>query len=183
MLKRISPEWKKALEDLRPAAGWDRADRAGSRRAHRKDTGGAHDAHREFIVTEKRAVKVLRIDGVTPSAKALAGGAYRHYEPIIVATLPRPTAAVERFVTSCAQPPGARCCFARSTRAPRPRGALARGSGRPSCPSAPCSARSYRAFFRLGAGSVPPSRNVFTRPEGVGVHPRELGAEQEICDE
>ena len=107
VLKRLSSDWKKALEDLEAKPGMvvvataqEAADRI------EKTPGALTTLTANLIVTEKRAVKTLRIDGVAPSAKTVADGAYRYFEPMIIATLPKPNPAAERFVAFVRSPTG-----------------------------------------------------------------------------
>ncbi len=106
-LKRISPEWKKALEDLEVKRGMvvvataqEAADRV------EKTPGALATLTASLIVTEKRAIKALRIDGVAPSGKTVADGTYRFYHPVIIATLPAPTSAAETFAAFVRSPAG-----------------------------------------------------------------------------
>jgi phosphate transport system substrate-binding protein len=50
------------------------------------------------IVAEKRPLYALPIDGVAPTVKNLADGAYRHFKPFYLVTRGRPSARVTRFV-------------------------------------------------------------------------------------
>jgi phosphate transport system substrate-binding protein len=106
-LKSISPDWKKALEDLEVKPGMvvvataqEAADRI------EKTPGALTTLSASLILTEKRAIKALRIDGVAPSAKAVTDGTYRYFNPLIVAALRKPMPAADRFVAFVHSPAG-----------------------------------------------------------------------------
>lgn len=98
-LKDLSPDWKKAMDQLeaRPgmlvvATAQEAADRV-------ENTPGAITTSTiNLIVTEKRAMKALHVGGVEPNARTVADGSYPYYKPVIVVTLPRPSAPVQKFV-------------------------------------------------------------------------------------
>lgn len=107
LLKRLSPDWNKALEELEAKPGMvvvptaqEAADRI------EKTPGALTTLTASLVVTEKRAVRMLRIDGVAPSGKAVADGVYRYYEPLIIATLRKPAPSAERFVAFVRSPAG-----------------------------------------------------------------------------
>ncbi len=99
-LKELSPQWKKAMDDLeaRPgmlvvATAQEAADRV------EKTPGAVTTSTINLIVTEKRAMKALRINGVEPNAKTVADGSYPYYKPVFLVTLPKPSPSVQKFVT------------------------------------------------------------------------------------
>jgi len=51
-----------------------------------------------MLLAEKRALKVLPLDGVTPSAKTVANGSYPWFKTFYVLTKPEPPPHVQRFV-------------------------------------------------------------------------------------
>lgn len=98
-LKELSPEWKKAMDDLeaRPgmlvvATAQEAADRV------EKTPGAITTSTINLIVTEKRAMKALRINGVEPNAKTVADGSYPYYKPMFLVTLPKSAPSVRKFV-------------------------------------------------------------------------------------
>ena len=98
-LKDLSPEWKKAMEDLeaRPgmlvvATAQEAADRV------EKTPGAITTSTINLIVTEKRAMKALKVNGVEPNAKTVADGSYPYYKPVYLVTLPKPSPSVQKFV-------------------------------------------------------------------------------------
>jgi phosphate transport system substrate-binding protein len=50
------------------------------------------------IVTEKRALKVLKLDGVEPNAATIAAGRYPHYKPLYLVTGSKSPPAAHQFV-------------------------------------------------------------------------------------
>jgi len=51
-----------------------------------------------IVLSEKRSIRVLSLDGVTPSVRALAGGSYPHSKTFVMVTKKYPPAAVRRFI-------------------------------------------------------------------------------------
>lgn len=51
-----------------------------------------------LVLSEKRAIKVLTLDGVVPSATAIADGSYPLYKQMFIVTRAKPSPAVQGFV-------------------------------------------------------------------------------------
>lgn len=58
------------------------------------------------IISEKRALNLVPLNGVTPSAKTLANGTYPFYKDLFLVTRPRPPALVKTFVEFVTSPEG-----------------------------------------------------------------------------
>lgn len=106
-LKALSPDWKKTMLDLEAKPGMlivataqEAADRV------EKTPGAITTSTINLIVTEKRAMKPLRIDGVAPTSGNVADGSYRYFKPVILVTPPKAAPAVETFVAFVRSPAG-----------------------------------------------------------------------------
>jgi len=51
------------------------------------------------IITEKRALKALKLDGIEPTAANVANGSYRLYKPVLLITGTNVTAQMQDFIT------------------------------------------------------------------------------------
>jgi phosphate transport system substrate-binding protein len=98
-LKDLSADWKKAMLELEAKPGMlvvataqEAADRV------EKTSGAITTSTINLIVTEKRAMKALRVDGVAPTADSITDGSYKYYKPVILVTLPAAPPAVSEFV-------------------------------------------------------------------------------------
>ena len=99
-LKDLSPQWKKAMEDLETKPGMHVVAVAQEAADQVERTPGAITTSTiNLITSEKRAMKALKIDGVEPNAKTVADGTYLYYKPVIVVTMPKPTPLVQKFVS------------------------------------------------------------------------------------
>jgi phosphate transport system substrate-binding protein len=59
-----------------------------------------------LVLSEKRAIRVLSLDGVTPSVRNLAGGSYPHSKTFRMVTKKYPSPAVRRFIDFVRSPAG-----------------------------------------------------------------------------
>ena len=50
------------------------------------------------VISEKRSLKVLSLDGVMPGVRALSDGSYRLHKRFFLVTRPNPTASVQKFL-------------------------------------------------------------------------------------
>jgi phosphate transport system substrate-binding protein len=99
MVRSLSPEIRQALAiaEQRPGVRFS---------AHDKDTaddletipGAIGASSLALIVSEKRALRALKLDGVEPTPGNAARGAYPYHLRLFFVTRARPTAAVERFI-------------------------------------------------------------------------------------
>lgn len=93
-LKELSPEWRKAMEDLDRRSGMIRHETAQEAASAVETTPGALTTSTvNLIVTEKRAMKALIVDGAEPTSVN-----YKYFKPLFMVTFPKRSAAVERFV-------------------------------------------------------------------------------------
>ncbi len=60
------------------------------------------------LVAEKRSLKVLALDGVVPSVKALREGNYRYYKPVFLLTRGKPWGSLAHLVAFIRSPAGSR---------------------------------------------------------------------------
>jgi phosphate transport system substrate-binding protein len=98
-LKGLSPPWKKAMEELATRPGMLEVATAQEAAAHvEKSPGALTTSTINLIVTEKRAMKALKVDGVEPDAKSIADGSYPFYKPVFLVTLPNPAPSVLNFI-------------------------------------------------------------------------------------
>ena len=98
ILKAISPDMEKAIAIAMAREGMvfaatdqDSAD------AVAKMPGSLGASTLTQILTEKLPIKILALNGVTASVKALANGSYQLYKPIVVVTTPRTSVAGRGF--------------------------------------------------------------------------------------
>ncbi len=93
-LKELSPDWKKAMEDLERRSGMIRRETAQEAASAVESTPGALTTSTvNLIVTEKRAMKALSVDGAEPTSVN-----YKYFKPLFMVTHPKRSAAVEKFV-------------------------------------------------------------------------------------
>ena len=93
-LRELSPEWKKAMDDLDRRSGMIRHETAQEAASAVETTPGAlTTSTANLIVTEKRAMKALMVDGAEPTSVN-----YKYFKPLFMVTSPKRSAAVERFV-------------------------------------------------------------------------------------
>jgi phosphate transport system substrate-binding protein len=59
-----------------------------------------------LMLSEKRALKALTLDGVMPSAKSVADGSYPLYKQLFIVTSAQPSLAVQGFVSFVRSPAG-----------------------------------------------------------------------------
>lgn len=59
-----------------------------------------------LVLSEKRPLKALRLDGVEPTVKNAAAGAYPHHKRMFLVTVARPSPAAQRFVAFVQSPAG-----------------------------------------------------------------------------
>ena len=106
-LKDLSPAWKKTMMDLeqRPgmivvATAQEAADLV------EKTPGALTTSTINLIVTEKRAMKALHVDGVEPNSKNVAEGQYRYYKPVLLVTPHTMSPRVQKFIAFVRSPAG-----------------------------------------------------------------------------
>jgi len=60
-----------------------------------------------LVLSEKRALRILSLDGITPSVRAMADGSYPYSKTFSMVTKSNPSAAVRRFIDFVRSPAGA----------------------------------------------------------------------------
>jgi phosphate transport system substrate-binding protein len=108
VLKRMSPAMSEALEAALSREGMivgmtdqDAADLI------QKIPGAIGGTTLALVISEKRPIRVLPIDGIAPSARNLADGSYPYGKPFCMATMKHSRAAVRGFIDFVRSPAGA----------------------------------------------------------------------------
>lgn len=99
LIARISPEVRAALDIARKRAGQLTAvtDQECAMLLE-KHPGSFGTSTLGQILTEKRKLKALGLNGVEPSAKNLAAGSYPYYKPLFIVTTSKTPEAARRFI-------------------------------------------------------------------------------------
>lgn len=99
MVKSISPEVRRAklAAEGRPGMLFAVNDQEAAESIE-KTQGAFGTSTLAQIFTEQRALKVLRFNGVPPSAKAVADGSYPYYKPLLIVTGPEAPASAREFI-------------------------------------------------------------------------------------
>lgn len=63
-----------------------------------KTPGALGPATLALLISEKRSLKALTLDGVTPSAQTLANGSYPLFKSLYIVTGPKPSSEVQAFI-------------------------------------------------------------------------------------
>lgn len=71
-----------------------------------KIPGSLGPATLALVLSEKRSLKVLALDGVAPSAQSIADGSYPLYKQMFIVTGAAPSPAVRSFVDFVRSPAG-----------------------------------------------------------------------------
>ncbi|OGI45137.1 MAG: hypothetical protein A2637_01525 [Candidatus Muproteobacteria bacterium RIFCSPHIGHO2_01_FULL_65_16] len=99
MLRRMSPAMDAAVTAAYARAGMIFAvTTQESMNAVEKLPGALGVATLAQIISEKRAVKVLSFEGVTPAPGAIAGGKYPYFKPEYMITGPKPSRRAREFI-------------------------------------------------------------------------------------
>jgi phosphate transport system substrate-binding protein len=98
MVKGISPEVRQAklLAESRRGMLFAVTDQEAAENLE-KISGAFGSSTLAQIVTEKRAIKPLRFNGVEPNAETVADGSYPYFKPLFIVTGPKTPAAAQRF--------------------------------------------------------------------------------------
>lgn len=99
IIKAISPAMREAktAAERRPGMLFTVTDQE-SATAIETTPGGLGPTTLALVLSEKRALKALALDGVVPDGKALASGKYPHYKQMFIVTGPKSPAAALDFV-------------------------------------------------------------------------------------
>ncbi len=107
MVKAISPAIRQGLAaaEARPGVRFAVNDQDAANDLE-KIPGAIGPGSLALIVSEKRALRALKLDGREPTPANAASGAYPHYKRMFLVTGAKRTAAVERFVAFVQSPAG-----------------------------------------------------------------------------
>lgn len=107
MVKRISPDIRRALAaaEARPGVKFSMNDQDAANDLERIP-GAIGPSSLSVIVSEKRALRALKLDGRVPTPANAASGAYPYHKRLFLVTGARRSAAVERFVAFVRSPAG-----------------------------------------------------------------------------
>jgi phosphate transport system substrate-binding protein len=99
VLKRMSPEMDVAVESASRRVGMTMAMTDEDLANAIEKTPGAFGATTlALVVSEKRAIRVLALNGIVPSVRALVDGSYPYSRMFCMVTRKHPPAAVRRFI-------------------------------------------------------------------------------------
>lgn len=107
MVKNISPEIRRGLmaAEARPGAQFAVTDQDAANNLERIP-GAIGPSSLALIVSERRALRVLKLDGKEPTPMNAASGTYPYYKRLFLVTGAKRSAAVERFVAFVQSPAG-----------------------------------------------------------------------------
>ena len=107
MVKNISPEIRRGLvaAEARPGVQFSVNDQDAANDLERIP-GAIGPSSLALIVSEKRALRALTLDGREPTPMNAASGAYPYYKRLFLVTGAKRSAAVERFVAFVQSPAG-----------------------------------------------------------------------------
>lgn len=107
MVKGISPEIRRALAaaEARPGVQFSVNDQDAANDLERIP-GAIGPSSLALIVSEKRALRALKLDGREPTPANAASGAYPYYKRLFLVTGAKRPAAVERFIAFVRSPAG-----------------------------------------------------------------------------
>jgi len=60
-----------------------------------------------LLLSERRALRILSLDGITPSVRTMADGSYPYSKTFFMVTKNNPPASVRRFIDFVRSPAGA----------------------------------------------------------------------------
>jgi phosphate transport system substrate-binding protein len=99
ILQGMSPQMRQAIEDVLARPGMKFAVTDGEAADTIESTPGALGTSTlALVLSEKRPLRVLVLDGATPSTRALADGSYPHFKSFSILTRGRPSGTLQRFV-------------------------------------------------------------------------------------
>jgi phosphate transport system substrate-binding protein len=107
MVKSVSPEVGQALSaaEQRPGVAFSVTDQDAANDIE-KIPGAIGPSSLALILSEKRPLKVLKLDGVDPTPKNIASSAYRYYKRLFLVTGAKRPAALQRFAAFIQSPAG-----------------------------------------------------------------------------
>jgi phosphate transport system substrate-binding protein len=109
LLRKISPEMREAVDMAASREGIIKADTDQNNASIIQETSGAVGfSSLSLVLSEKRAVKILRLDGVTPSLNNIANAFYPLFIPLFTITNKEIPEAVRKFLDFMRSPEGKR---------------------------------------------------------------------------
>jgi phosphate transport system substrate-binding protein len=107
MLQGMSPQMRQAVEDALARPGMKLAATDGEAADTIAATPGAIGTSTlALLLSEKRALRPLVLDGATPSPRAIADGTYPHAKSFVLVTRGRPSGTLQQFLAFVASRPG-----------------------------------------------------------------------------
>lgn len=107
IVKSMSPEIKQALSaaEQRPGVAFSVSDQDAANDIE-KITGAIGTSTLALIISEKHSLRPLKLDGVEPTPKNIASGAYPYYKQVFVVTSAKRSATAQRFIAFIQSPAG-----------------------------------------------------------------------------
>jgi phosphate transport system substrate-binding protein len=107
MLRKISPAMMKAemLAQKRPGMLIGGTDHDAAEHLERL-SGSIGTTTLALILSEKRSLKALKVNGVEPTAKSIADGTYPYYKPMLLVTGPKTPPSAQKFIEFVQSPTG-----------------------------------------------------------------------------
>jgi phosphate transport system substrate-binding protein len=107
MVKSLSPEVRQALAvaEQRPGVAFSVTDQDAANDIE-KIAGAIGPSSLALLLSEKRPLRPLKLDGMEPTPKNIASGAYRYYKRLFLVTGAKQPAAAQRFATFIQSPAG-----------------------------------------------------------------------------
>ncbi len=107
MVKSLSAEVRAAvaLAEARPGVRFAVNDQDAAEDLQ-KIRGAIGPSSLALIISERRALRALRLNGVAPTPEAAASGQYPHFKRLFFVTDPKPAPAVARFIAFVRSPAG-----------------------------------------------------------------------------
>ena len=107
MVRNISPAIRRGImaAEARPGVQFSVNDQDAANDLERIP-GSIGPSSLALIVSEKRALRALKLDGMEPTPRNAASGAYPYYKRLFLVTGTKRSAAVERFVAFVQSPAG-----------------------------------------------------------------------------
>jgi len=99
ILQGMSPQMRQAVEDVLARPGMKFASTDGEAADTIESTPGALGTSTlALVLSEKRSLRALVLDGATPSTRALADGTYPHFKSFSIVTRGRPSGTLQQFL-------------------------------------------------------------------------------------
>jgi phosphate transport system substrate-binding protein len=107
IVKNMSPELGQALSiaQRRRGVAFSVTDQDAANDIERI-SGAIGPSSLALIISEKRALRPLKLDGVDPTPGNVASGAYRYYKRMFLVVAAKPPAAAQRFIAFIQSPAG-----------------------------------------------------------------------------